>query len=446
MKLAGLRLNHLKSLYLLNFKFNFKKCATAAACALLLLGNAPQPVAADQYFDYGVKLFQHHRFKDAAKYFDIRLKSNPNDTNAQYYRALCHHYLLEYDKAREMYTAITTNAQDQRIKDLAQSQLAKLETAGMIARAGRLAGNKKLGASAPTMTPAGTPTATPDSDSAMAVDPDSSYGVSEVPQNARAYFTISPGGNDIILPGKINNRGLNFKFDTGAHSIFIGKNQLEQLGVRPPQGKATNKASGVGGTVDTWTMRANVTIAGITKNCPLTITEHYDEEPLLGQMFFEDLEYEIDNKGHCIYFRKPADLKAGDTSDQYSIPFRKKGKHLVVALEGPKGKKTDILVDTGAVSVMFSKSNMSDLDLDLPPDAEEVSFYGVGGSSTGRKFMVDELRLGPIIMRHVPVILDTGQKGMIGNDKAKEGLLGQEFFSSWRFAIDNKNQRLRFFH
>ncbi len=444
-KTAGLQLNQLRPLGLSSFKLKFQKYAAASVCALFLFGNAPPPAAADQYFDYGLKLFQQHRFKEAARYFDIRLRSNPNDAYAQYYRALCHHYLLEYDKAKELYNTITATAQDQRIKTLAQSQLAKLETAGLIANAGRLAGIPKLSGPAPG-SGGQSPTSTAGTEPPPELDSDMASGPFEIPQNARAYFTVTPGGNDIVLPGKINNRGLNFKFDTGAHSIFIGKNQLEQIGVRPPQGKATSKASGVGGTVETWSMRAQVTIAGITKNCPLTVCEHYDEEPLLGQMFFEDLEYEIDNRGHCIYFRKPMDIKPGDSSDQYSIPFRKKGKHLVVALEGPKGKKTDILVDTGAVSVMFSKSNMTDLDLDLPPDAEEVSFYGVGGSSSGRKFMVDELRLGPIIMRHIPVILDTGQKGMIGNDKAKEGLLGQEFFSSWRFAIDNKNQRLRFFH
>ncbi|MBZ0185835.1 MAG: retropepsin-like domain-containing protein [Candidatus Obscuribacterales bacterium] len=89
---------------------------------------------------------------------------------------------------------------------------------------------------------------------------------------------------------------------------------------------------------------------------------------------------------------------------------------------------------------------MADLNLELPGDAEQVGFQGVGGASTGHKFVVDELRLGPIIMRNIPVVVDTGSKGAIGGENAREGLLGQEFFSSWRFAVDNKNQRLRLFH
>jgi predicted aspartyl protease len=393
-----------------------------ATSALFLAGALAQNAFADQYYDYGMKLFQQRNFKGAGQYFDIRLKSNPNDAYAQYYRAVCYHATNDLQKAKDMYASIIATTPDANVRGLAQKQLKRIEDALGLPASGSTSAGKSSTASG---------SATSSGLSSAASDPDTiQAGPTIIPPNARAYFTITPGGNDLIVDGAINSRGLKFKFDTGAHSVFLGKNHLRQLGIQPPTTKATGKAGGVGGTVDTWTVPANVTVGGITKKINLTVAEEFDTEPLLGQMFFEDLEYEIDNKGRCIYFRKPQEILRSDKGDQYSIPFRKKGKHLVVALEGPKGRKTDILVDTGAYSVLFSKQNMTDLDLDLPQDADEVSFQGVGGTSTGRKFVVDELRLGPIIMRHIPVVVDTGNKGAIG----KEG------------ARDNKNQRLRFFH
>lgn len=420
------------------FRANLQKSAAVALLTAFMAGNLSTPAKADQYFDYGLKMFQARNYKAAAQYFDVRLKSNPNDSYAQYYRGLCYHVGGQLDLAKGLYQNVLASGTDANIKALAQKQLSIIEKVQAPATASIQ--NSSNSAGSPSRVPA---TSKPDG-----APDDSDYRTTPtvVPQNARAYFTITPGGNDMIVEGKINGRNLHFKFDTGAHNVFLGKNHLQSLGIPVPTGSATGKASGVGGEVDTWTVKAKVTLAGITKVIPLCVTEYYENEPLLGQMFFEDLEYEIDNKGHVIYFRNPQVIAAGAKPDQYSIPFRKKGKHLVVALEGSNGKKTDILVDTGAFSVTFSKKNVQDLDIDIPADAEIAHFTGVGGASQGHKFVVDELRLGPIIMRHIPVIVDTGGKGAIGLESAKEGLLGQEFFSSWRFAIDNKNQRLRFFH
>lgn len=421
------------------FSTAFRLSLCGAAAALFLVSGLAQDACADQYYDYGMKLFQQRNFKTAGQYFDIRLKSNPNDAYAQYYRAVCYHATNDLQKAKDMYASIIATTPDANVRGLAQKQLKRIEDALGLPASPAAGKTSAAGGAASSSASAPAPIS--------AADPENIHtGPTIVPPNARAYFTVTPGGNDMIIDGAINNRGLKFKFDTGAHNVFLGKNHLRQLGIQPPTTKPTGKTGGVGGTVDTWSVPANVTVGGITKRISLIVSEEFDSEPLLGQMFFEDLEYEIDNKGHCIYFRKPQDSLRSDKGDQYSIPFRKKGKHLVVSLEGPKGRKTDILVDTGAYSVLFSKQNMTDLDLDLPQDADEVTFQGVGGSSTGRKFVVDELRLGPIIMRHIPVVVDTGNKGAIGKEGAREGLLGQEFFSSWRFAIDNKNQRLRFFH
>jgi predicted aspartyl protease len=130
--------------------------------------------------------------------------------------------------------------------------------------------------------------------------------------------------------------------------------------------------------------------------------------------------------------------------DAYTIPFQRIGKHLYVQVEGEKGKKTQMIVDTGAEGILLSPSNVRELGIDTA-GGEPETHMGVGGTSQSIGLVVDMLRLGPIVVRHVKVSADTGNKGMVGRE-GSAGLLGQAFFGGWRFKVDNKNQRLRFFH
>lgn len=411
--------------------------ALSALCSFAWANCLP-PALADQYFDYGLRMFNQRNFVVAAQYFDMRLKGNPNDAYAQYYRALCHHYRGETEKARALYSAVTSNpSADTKVKNLAQAQLIKFDTP-QVASSTTGGGTTSKGG---TSTKGGTNTPVPANEDDDLDD--DSIKPTVVPPNAKAYFTITPGHNDIIMEGALNKRRLQFCFDTGAGVTMCGKNHLQQLGIHPPTTKATSKITGIGGTIDSWTVKMDVTVGGITKRLPVRVAEEWDHEPLLGQDFFSDINYEIDNSGHCIHFTKSQDhLTAKD--DMYSIPFSRVGRHLFVDLEGEKGKKTPMIVDTGAEGVSFSPRNIHDLGLDTTGGERELH-KGVGGTSEGVGFVVDQLRLGPIIMRNIKVSADVGGKGMVGSSTGV-GLLGQAFFSGWRFTVDNRNQRLRFFH
>ncbi len=409
-----------------------RKVAAAATWALLLCGNLPQPAAADPYFDYGLKVFQQRNFKLAAQYFDMRLKSNPNDSYAQYYRALCYHFQGDTDRAKELYQSVVSGGTDARIRGLAETQLKRIESipsATAVAKPGKPGASTASGSGASAALPPG------------GEDEDGQPGPTIVPANSKAYFSLTPGHNDMIVEGAINKRRLAMCFDTGASVTMMGKNHLRELGIHPPTGPATSKISGVGGSVDSWTMKMDVSIGGITKRLPVRISEEWEMSPLLGQDFFSDIDYEIDNVGHCIRFTKSSDMAK---DDNYTIPFQRIGKHLYVQLEGEKGKKTQMIVDTGAEGILFSPSNVRELGIDTSGGTAEYH-KGVGGESEAVGLVVDMLRLGPIVVRNVKVSADTGQKGMVGKEGAS-GLLGQAFFSGWRFTIDNRNQRLRFFH
>ncbi len=410
-----------------------RKLLAAVALALFLQASLPYIASADQYFDYGMKLFQQRNYKAAAQYFDIRLKSNPNDSYAQYYRGLCYHVERDTDKARALYEAVIASGSDANIRALAQKQLKIIETvsssatvaAGLGKSAGSAAG--KIPANQP-----GTPAGGGDDDAPRAT---------VVPNNAKAYFSMSPGHNDMNVDGAVNKRRLTFCFDTGASVTMLGKNHLREVGIQPPVTGPTGKIGGIGGTIDSWTMNLDITIGGITKRLPVRIAEEWDHAPLLGQDFFSDIDYEIDNVGHCIRFTKSSDSVKDDT---YSIPFTRIGKHLYVELEGEKGRKTNMIVDTGAEGISLSPTNVRELGIDTA-GGENETHKGVGGTTQAIGVVVDMLRLGPIVVRNVKVSADTGEKGMVGKEGAA-GLLGQAFFGGWRFTIDNHNQRLRFFH
>ncbi len=418
----------------IGMRVDSRKVVAAAAWALLLCGNLLQPAAADPYFDYGLKVFQQRNFKLAAQYFDMRLKSNPNDTYAQYYRALCYHVQGDPDKAKELYQSVVSTGIDARIRALAQTQLKRLES---IPSATTAVNPGKQGSGAGAGAGGGAPAGLPPS----GADEDGQSGPTIVPANSKAYFSLTPGHDDMIVEGAVNKRRLAFCFDTGASVTMMGKNHLRELGIHPPTTPATSKIQGVGGTVDSWTMKLDVGIGGITKRLPVRISEEWETAPLLGQDFFSDIDYEIDNVGHCIRFSKSSDIVK---DDNYTIPFQRIGKHLYVQLEGEKGKKTQMIVDTGAEGILFSPTNIRELGIDTSGGSTEYH-KGVGGTTEAVGLMVDMLRLGPIVVRNVKVSADTGQKGMVGKE-GSSGLLGQAFFSGWRFTIDNRNQRLRFFH
>lgn len=420
------------------FRAPLGAAAMAVFCAAFLTSALPQPAAADQYFDYGLKMFQARQYKTAAQYFDVRLKSNPNDSYAQYYRGLCYRVSGSLDQAKGLYQSVISSGSDANIKALAQKQMSIIEKA-------------QSAAGLPATASAGTPSRMPapgagHGSPSSADDDDDDDGPDRaiptvVPKNAKAYFTLTPGHDDMNVDGAVNKRRLTFCFDTGAAVTMMGKNHLRECGIHPPTTPATGKIGGVGGTIDSWTMKLDITVGGITKRLPVRISEEWNHAPLLGQDFFSDIDYEIDNVGHCIHFSKSPDFVKDDA---YTIPFQRIGKHLYVQVEGEKGKKTQMIVDTGAEGILLSPSNVRELGIDTA-GGEPETHMGVGGTSQSIGLVVDMLRLGPIVVRHVKVSADTGNKGMVGRE-GSAGLLGQAFFGGWRFKVDNKNQRLRFFH
>lgn len=442
---------------------------TAVTCGLLTIGGDAK---ADQYGDYAVQLYNARKYADARRYFSQSLKLSPNSDNSHYYRAMCNERLNDIASASDDYQFVVSNSTNTKLVALAKSALQRLDafkakqSSAAAASTSTVTGSASTSKTSPATVTNGVVTtstsgrgqssiaSTSQSQSAVLDEIEEALGragkikrhaTDVVPDESRVYFTQS-GHDDIYIDTQVNGRNMKMILDTGAHSTMIGKNQLVQLGLPGPSGPPTTAVGGIGAAqVPAWIMPLQIKLGKMVRTIDVCIAEEWDGNPLLGQDFYNDLEYEFDNKGNCIYFRKPKVLSASERS-MYCIPFIRRGRHLQVEVEVDGGKRTGMLVDTGAEGIAMTMANLRDLGIDIPADAIRTRSYGVGGTSDGYQFSISMLRLGPIIQRNPTVSVSTAEEGMLGSKHGRYGLLGQAFFGNWRFTIDNANNMIRFFH
>jgi hypothetical protein len=112
------------------------------------------------------------------------------------------------------------------------------------------------------------------------------------------------------------------------------------------------------------------------KNFEIGVHEKMNDYPLLGQTFFQDFTYTIDNGAHSIHFvkkRKAGGSAYADPSrDPNNVPFTRQGNEIVVNVS-VNGRPTKMYFDTGATSCILSKEQVKQLGLTIHEDAELLS-------------------------------------------------------------------------
>lgn len=129
----------------------------------------------------------------------------------------------------------------------------------------------------------------------------------------------------------------------------------------------------------------------------------------------------------------------GDVTQDLIIATRKEGAHQIVdvVLVGPGGKRlsVDLLVDTGASTVVLRNSAMDALG--ISPDALEVGVaLTANGEVEARSGTIPSLLLGGIQMRDVEVSF-VPDEGLLGKQ-----LLGMSVLGRYRVTLDERNGRL----
>lgn len=426
---------------------------TISLVVLLLAGVIsliPQPVQA-QEFNKGVAAYKAGKYKEAIQQFTVALSKRPNEPTIYYYLATCYHQLNDLTHAKSYYIEAINfgglntvgrnalkglSAIDPKTAQSLQMQLGVMH--GLIAPP---QGGKPLSAS-PRTAPSGSTRVV---SSGRAPE---SLGELIAPQESRIPVQKTENGA-AILEAQVNGRSIDMLFDTGAENCAFGKNHLKKLGISPPTGAPVGYSMGIGdgGKQKTWNMRASLRVGQIERrNFPITVQEYMPGEPLLGQTFFRDFRYEIDNQASAIRLVRTDTAAVATRSSIYAgavsssskdVPFKREGNEIIVDVL-VNGRPIAMIFDTGADHITFAPQHLQSVGLKVPEDAEDAISEGIAGQTKVKKFNVSRMQLGPIIKQDIPV------SALEGHTNLTHPLLGQTFFGNWKFVIDNANKLIKF--
>jgi clan AA aspartic protease (TIGR02281 family) len=167
---------------------------------------------------------------------------------------------------------------------------------------------------------------------------------------------------------------------------------------------------------------------------------------LIGQDFFGKYIYEIDPDNRVVRFlkrtnlspRRPQEMSAGRGSTAASSlgePFVWREGVMVVT---PKinGRECEMIFDTGATTISFSDKQLIGAGLNRPTNSSAATAMGVGGSRDAFRFVLDSVRLGPVLKSQVNANVS------VYGSQAKP-LLGQSFLAGIRYIVDPERQIIR---
>jgi clan AA aspartic protease (TIGR02281 family) len=115
---------------------------------------------------------------------------------------------------------------------------------------------------------------------------------------------FTPAGNNMVVMAEVNGKPCEMYFDTGASGICFSTMSAMLLGIRIPADARPVMSGGVGGATTGYAFTIErIKLGPILKtNVPITVIQSGLPLPLLGQTFFGDRRFTIDNDKHVIKF------------------------------------------------------------------------------------------------------------------------------------------------
>ncbi|MCA9801161.1 MAG: retroviral-like aspartic protease family protein [Cyanobacteria bacterium HKST-UBA02] len=114
-------------------------------------------------------------------------------------------------------------------------------------------------------------------------------------------------GKEMVVKVKVNDRDIDMYFDTGAFAIALTREHASQLRLAIPEDAQQTVVQGVAGPSPAWVFPVrSVKMGPIEKrNHMVSVVENAQmPHPLLGQEFFADWRYAVDNVNQVIRFRR----------------------------------------------------------------------------------------------------------------------------------------------
>lgn len=122
------------------------------------------------------------------------------------------------------------------------------------------------------------------------------------------YDTIvipyEPAGENMVVKAQINGRPIDMIFDTGAAGVTMSPAHMMMLGLTLPEDAQVGYNMGIGGHTRSFQFPVReIRLGPISRtNVPVNVLENGPSLPLLGQRFFGDRRFSIDNKKRVIKF------------------------------------------------------------------------------------------------------------------------------------------------
>lgn len=144
-------------------------------------------------------------------------------------------------------------------------------------------------------------------DNSIVLEKRNSSCTARINQNDGYSVPFKREGNEIVVSAEVNDTPLAMYFDTGASSTCFTISDLEKLkgAGNLPEGTRMGTASGVGGSTSTLNFPIRkIKLGPIEKrnfNVCVVLSSSM-KRPLLGQTFFGDWKYTIDNQNKRIHF------------------------------------------------------------------------------------------------------------------------------------------------
>lgn len=385
------------------------RLAMAGLTALILQITGNTEANAANPFTEGVEAYGAQNYNLALTKLAEHLRKKPADADAHYYLAATYTAMKRTAEAKRQYEYI--------ISAFPNSQAAKYSAQALASASASPAQGNSSG-------PAGA-SSTPAKPVAQSKDPDED----------RVPLRRSTGGH-LMVQVKVNGKSIEFAFDTGASQTCITKDAWQRLGNPVPTEPPTGTTSGVGGRVGTWTREAEIQLGGFKRTLPVTILSSMPFDGLLGQTFFQEMQYNLSGTADYIHIFAKGSRTAERSipMDTIDIPFTKVGNNLLVSVK-INGKELPMFFDTGASSTLVGTSTAAMLGLRPTGEYMVGSIGGVGATSQVIVFNVDSIALGDVVKRNV--LITVGGSGVC--------LLGQNFFKDRHFVIDNEKGLIRFF-
>lgn len=411
-------------------------------CALIMAQFASKADAqTDPNVQRGVQCLQLRRYRDSVYYLKPYCERNPQDNQAAYYLALAQEHLGSNTLAGDLYKKIVLANPNGPFAMASINSLKRLDPQWLASNltAYQIKDGKKTTVPLVPGLSAKTPVKPLASSSTSSTGGNSG---DKLPREARIRF--EQGTRGVKVNVLVNNRPVEMIFDTGAPGICISRDQLSALGIRPPEGpyKGMTGGSANSTSVKYWTMQANVTVGAIErKNIELVVLESNSDLPLLGQTFFKDFDYTVDQSAGILDFT----LKKGGgevNRAAYQVPFDFKdgGNRILVRLEVNDQPITTIF-DTGntASALSFSGRNqLKELGITVPDDARTAKHTGITGAGNCKLFNVRKIKLGPIERFDMEVSVNDQESG------AEAPILGQPFWTDWQYSINMQRKVIEF--